>query len=144
MIGTFFFNTQMTHAYVIGGSLTIVDVYGWCVSTVIQQLFLILYMVEGAYKRTHTHTHTHIHTQVHWHKSYPDNSPPYRFWSWWVVLVCVIGPSGELSWWGILVIGIVVLVGNGWALCLSGGELSSWGVVLEPTQIYMHTICTFR
>ena len=29
-------------------------------------------------------------------------------------------------------IGIVVLVGNGWALFLSGGELSSWGVVQEP------------
>ena len=41
------------------------------------------------------------------------------------------GPSGELPWWGI-VLGIVVLVGNGWALFLSGGELSSWGVVLEP------------
>ena len=60
-----------------------------------------------------------------------DNSPPYRFWSWWVVLFCGSGPSEELSWWGI-VLGIVVLVGNGWALLLSGGELSSWGVVLEP------------
>ena len=36
------------------------------------------------------------------------------------------GPSGELSWWGI-VLGIVVLVGNGWALFLSGGELSLVG-----------------
>ena len=44
--------------------------------------------------------------------------------------VVVILISGELSWWGI-VLGIVVLVGNGWALFLSGGELSSWGVVLE-------------
>ena len=60
-----------------------------------------------------------------------DNSPPYRFWSWWVVLFRGRGPSGELSWWGI-VLGIVVPVGNGWALFLSGGELSSWGVVLEP------------
>ena len=60
-----------------------------------------------------------------------DNSPPYRFWSWWVVLFRGSGPSGELSWWGI-VLGILVLVGNGWALFLSGGELSSWGVVLEP------------
>ena len=62
-----------------------------------------------------------------------DNSPPYRFWSWRVVLFRGSGPSGELSWswWGI-VLGIVVLVGNGWALFLSGGELSSWGVVLEP------------
>ena len=60
-----------------------------------------------------------------------DNSPPYRFWSWWVVLFRGSGPSGDLSWWGI-VLGIVVLVGNGWALFLSGGELSSWGVVLEP------------
>ena len=61
-----------------------------------------------------------------------DNSPPYRFWSWWVVLFRGSGPSGELSWWGIVVLGIVVLVGNGWALFLSGGELFSWGVVLEP------------
>ena len=38
-----------------------------------------------------------------------DNSPPYRFWSWWVVLFRGSGPSGELSWWGI-VLGIVVLV----------------------------------
>ena len=60
-----------------------------------------------------------------------DNSPPYRFWSWWVVLFRGSGPSGELSWWGI-VLGIVVLVGNDWALFLSGGELSSWGIVLEP------------
>ena len=44
------------------------------------------------------------------------------------------GPSGKLSWWGIIVLGIVVLVGNGWALFLSGGELSSWGVVLEPSN----------
>ena len=44
------------------------------------------------------------------------------------------GPSGELSWWGI-VLRIVVLVGNCWALFLSGGELSSWGVVLEPLRM---------
>ena len=29
---------------------------------------------------------------------------------------------------------IVVLVGYGWALFLSGGELSSWGVVLETSK----------
>ena len=45
------------------------------------------------------------------------------------------GPSGELSWWG-LVLGIVVLVGNGWALFLSGGELSSWGVVQNLLDSY--------
>ena len=45
-----------------------------------------------------------------------------------MVLFRGCGPSGELSWWGI-VLGIVVLVGNGWAFFLSGGELSSWGVV---------------
>ena len=67
-----------------------------------------------------------------------DNSPPYRFWSWWMVLFCGSGPSGELSWWGI-VLGIVVPVGNGWALFLSGGELSSWGVVLEPL-VEMETV----
>ena len=71
------------------------------------------------------------YTILFWPYPYPDNSPPYRFWSWWVVLFRGSGPSGELSWWGI-VLGIVVLVGNGWALFLSGGELSSWGVVLEP------------
>ena len=47
------------------------------------------------------------------------------------------GPSGELSWWGI-VLGIVVLVCNGWALFLSGGELSSWGVVLEPWYSHLY------
>ena len=64
-----------------------------------------------------------------------DNAPPYRFWSWRVVLFRGSAPSGELSWWG-KVLWIVVLVGNGWALFLSGGELSSWGVVLEPFQSY--------
>ena len=63
-----------------------------------------------------------------------DNSSPYRFWSWWVVLFRGSGPRGELSWWGI-VLWIVVLVGNGWALFLSGGDLSSWGVVLEPSAV---------
>ena len=53
-----------------------------------------------------------------------DNSPPYRFWSWWVVSFRGSGPSGELSWWGI-VLGIVVLVGNGWALFFI-----YWGFVL--------------
>ena len=28
------------------------------------------------------------------------------------------------------------MIGNGWALFLSGGELSSWGVVLEPLKLY--------
>ena len=49
------------------------------------------------------------------------------------------GPSGELSWWGIL-LGIVVPVGNGWALFLSGGELSSVMSVgscpIEPPFLY--------
>ena len=26
-----------------------------------------------------------------------DNSPPYRYWSWWVVLLVGSGPGGELS-----------------------------------------------
>ena len=47
--------------------------------------------------------------------------PDVWFYSVVVVLVC-----GELSWWGI-VLGIVVTVGNGWALFLSGGELSLVG-----------------
>ena len=55
-----------------------------------------------------------------------DNSPPYRCWSWWVVLFHSSGPSGELSWWGI-VLGIVVPVDNGWALFFFGGELSLVG-----------------
>ena len=38
----------------------------------------------------------------------------------------VRGPSGGLSWWEIL-LGIVVLVGNGWALYLSGGEFCKSG-----------------
>ena len=28
---------------------------------------------------------------------YQDNSPPYRYWSWWVVFLVGSGPSGELS-----------------------------------------------
>ena len=80
-------------------------------------------------------THSYLQTSEGYWKPYPDNSPPYTFWSWWVVLFHGSGPSGELSWWGI-VLGIVVLVGNGWALFLSGGELSSWGVVLEPLKAY--------
>ena len=58
--------------------------------------------------------------------SYLDNSPPYRYWSWWVVLLVCSGLSGQLSWWG-MVLGIVVLVSNSWALFLSGGELSPVG-----------------
>ena len=50
--------------------------------------------------------------------SYPDNSPPER-----VVLFRGSGPSGELSWWEI-VLGIMVPVGNCWGLFSSGGELS--------------------
>ena len=62
-----------------------------------------------------------------------DNSPPYRFWSWWVVLFCGSGPSGELSWWGI-VLGIVVLVGNSPRDCGSGGQWLGfifiwWGIM---------------
>ena len=64
--------------------------------------------------------------------SYPDNSPGGQFPTVQVLVLMSglfrgSGPSGELSWWGI-VLGIVVLVGNCWALFLSGGELSSWGV----------------
>ena len=71
---------------------------------------------------------------------YPDNSPGGQFPTVQVLVLMSgfirgSGLSGELSWWGI-VLGIVVLVGNGWALLLSGGELSSWGVVLEPPYAY--------
>ena len=50
--------------YRLAGLLTIVDVHGWCVSTVTQWIFLCVSMVEGAYKRTHTHTHSHSHTTL--------------------------------------------------------------------------------
>ena len=37
------------------------------------------------------------------------------------------------------------VLGNGWALFLSGGELSSWGVVLEPFILLnvFSCICTY-
>ena len=35
--------------------------------------------------------------------------------------------------------GIVVLGGNSWALFLSGGKFSSWGVVLEPSVSYRNS-----
>ena len=50
-----------------GGSLTIVDVHGWSWWTVgvcprlYTAIFLILSMVEGAYKCTYTYTHAHTH-----------------------------------------------------------------------------------
>ena len=34
----------------------------------------------------------HIRTTPH-----QENSPPYRYWSWWVVLFVASGPGGELS-----------------------------------------------
>ena len=56
-----------------------------------------------------------------------------------MVLFCGNGPSGELSWWGILV-GIVVPVGNGWALFLSGGELSLVGSCPRTVREDMETV----
>ena len=44
------------------GSLTIVDVHGWCVSTVSFWFVLCLSTIEGIYKLTHTHTHIRTHT----------------------------------------------------------------------------------
>ena len=44
------------------------------------------------------------------------------------------GPGGQLSWWE-KVLGIVVPVGNGWALYLSSGELSLVGSC--PRTIHM-------
>ena len=79
-----------------------------------------------------------------YHITYPDNPPGGQFphrtafgpdeW-FYSVIVVLVGSclGGEQSW------GIVVLVGNGLALFLSGGELSSWGVVLEPS--YHHAPC---
>ena len=63
-----------------------------------------------------------------------DNSPSYRFWPWWVVLCCGSGPSGELSWWG------MVPVGNGWALFLSGGELSLVGSCPRTVKYMVYTV----
>ena len=60
-----------------------------------------------------------IRTTPHLH-----NSPPYGYWSWWMVLFCGSGPSGELPWWGI-VLGIMVLVGN-----VLGLIFIRWGIVL--------------
>ena len=66
----------------------------------------------------------------------PRDCGPGGQWLGFIFSVVVV-LVGELSWWGI-VLGIVVLVGNGWALFLSGGELSSWGVVLEPNFYYYY------
>ena len=46
-----------------GGSLAIVDVHDWCVSTVLRDFSDGVSMVECAYKRTLMHTHSiHIHS----------------------------------------------------------------------------------
>ena len=46
-----------------GGSLAIVDVHDWCVSTVLRDFSDGVSMVECAYKRTFMHTHSiHIHS----------------------------------------------------------------------------------
>ena len=74
-----------------------------------------------------------------WTTSHHDNSPPYRFWSWWVLLFCGSGPRGELSWWGIL-LGIVVPVGNGWASFLSDGELSLVGSCPRTLWSYLDSV----
>ena len=54
-----------------------------------------------------------------------DNSPPYRFWSWCVVLFRGSGTSGELSWWAIVL----------YRDCGPGGQWLGfifiwWGIVL--------------
>ena len=55
--------------------------------------------------------------------SYPDNSPPGQCPTI-QVLVLMSGFTGwKWSWWGV-VLGIMGLVGNSWALFLSGGVLS--------------------
>ena len=58
-----------------------------------------------------------------------DNSPPYRYWSWWVVLFRSCGPSRELSWWG-----IVLGLWSRWAMVglYLVGNCPGWGVNLEP------------
>ena len=72
MVGTFFFFTRMPmqcNLLPIGGSLTIVDIHGWCMSTVSLWFFWCVSTAEGIYKRAraHTHTHTHTHKQQHTH-----------------------------------------------------------------------------
>ena len=50
-----------------GGSLTIVDVHGWCVSTVIQQFFWLcpwMKVLTNAFTHTHTHTHTDTYPTI--------------------------------------------------------------------------------
>ena len=59
IIGHIFLHACLCDLLPNGGSLTIVDVQRWCVSTVTQWFFWCVSMVEGAYKCTHTHTHTH-------------------------------------------------------------------------------------
>ena len=51
-----------------GGSLTTVDVHGWCVSTRLYGNFTeIVHGWRCLQTRAHTHTHTHTHTHSHTH-----------------------------------------------------------------------------
>ena len=59
-----------------------------------------------------------------WTTPHQDNSPLYRYWSWWIVYWFVV------SWSGV-VLKIVILVGNSWALFISGGESSPVGSCLR-------------
>ena len=64
-----------------GGSLIIVDVHGWCVSTVIRQFYwnwpwLKVLINVCARAHTHTHTYTHTHTNAHTHTTPPPSPHP--------------------------------------------------------------------
>ena len=73
-----------------GGSLTIVDVHGWYVSTVIQHFFWFcpwLKVLTNAHTSVCTasmclhrynHTHTHTHTHTHAHTQRPAHIPVLR------------------------------------------------------------------
>ena len=69
MVGTCFAHAGLCNLLPIGGSLTIVDVHGWCVSTVSLWVFWCVSNVEGNLQM-HTHippppTHTHICVQLY-------------------------------------------------------------------------------
>ena len=71
------------------------------------------------------------------------NSPQYRHWSWWVVLLV----DNDIGLVGSCPIGIMVLVGKSWALLLFFpiGNCPQWGVVLEPAKRcdFTFLICTW-
>ena len=94
----------------------------------ISRIMYVLLSLLFLWWKSCTVLHGRVRTTPH-----EDNSPPYRFWSWWVVLFRGSGPSGEC-----------VLVGNSPRHCGPGGQwlgfifylegncAHAWGVFLEP------------